>query len=131
MIGSGEPRRSGFTFIELCVVLAIVAILAAIAIPSYRKYVTESKMSYAKTQLKAMALSEELYHSKHHTYTDDKTKLKNWLDTYGPYSFSIESAGNSTFTIKAQGNIDGDATLDVWTIDETGNLTHMVDDSSS
>jgi len=54
-------RQSGFTLIELMVTVAIVAILAGIAIPSYTSYITRSKLLEATSNLLGMRTKLELY----------------------------------------------------------------------
>jgi type IV pilus assembly protein PilE len=54
-------RQSGFTLIELMVTVAIIAILAGIAIPSYTIYITRSKIQEATSNLLAMRTKMELY----------------------------------------------------------------------
>ncbi len=46
-----QMRAKGFTLIEIMIVVAIVAILAAIALPSYREYVAKSRRAEARAQL--------------------------------------------------------------------------------
>jgi type IV pilus assembly protein PilE len=46
-----SPRQSGFTLIELMITVAVVAILASIAIPSYSDYVTRSRRNDARLSL--------------------------------------------------------------------------------
>lgn len=47
----GKRRQAGFTLIEVMIAVAVVAILAAIAYPSYIRYVTESRRTEAKAIL--------------------------------------------------------------------------------
>src|SRR5258708_25584757 len=61
-------RQSGFTLIELMVTVAIVAILAGIAIPSYTSYITRSKLLEATSNLLGMRTKLELYFQDNRTY---------------------------------------------------------------
>lgn len=61
-------KRSGFTLIELMVVVAIIAILAAIAIPQYRKFQLRSKTVEAKENIGAIVTAEESFAAEHGQY---------------------------------------------------------------
>jgi type IV pilus assembly protein PilE len=61
-------RQRGVTLIELIVVMVIVGILAAIAIPSYRQYVIRSQRSDAKDALLALATQQEKFYLQCNTY---------------------------------------------------------------
>ena len=60
-------KRGGFTLIEVMIVVAIVAILSAIAIPSYRNYVIRGKIPEATSNLSGQAVKMEQY------FEDNKT----------------------------------------------------------
>jgi type IV pilus assembly protein PilE len=60
---------SGFTLIELMIVVAIMAILAAIALPIYRDYITRSKLTEAQNLLTNYRTKMEQYFQDNHAYT--------------------------------------------------------------
>lgn len=59
----GMRSKGGFTLIELMIVVAIIGVLAAIAIPAYRDYVSRAKMSEVLTVFDAIAQGATEYHS--------------------------------------------------------------------
>jgi prepilin-type N-terminal cleavage/methylation domain len=59
---------AGFTLIELMIVVAIVAILLAIALPSYTDYVTRGKLTEAQNTLSAYRVSMEQYYQDNRSY---------------------------------------------------------------
>ena len=56
-------RQSGFTLVELMVVVAIIGLLSAVAIPNFQKYQARSKTSEAKLQLAAIYTAEASFYS--------------------------------------------------------------------
>jgi type IV pilus assembly protein PilE len=64
-------RQRGVTLIELVVVMIIVGILAAVAIPSYRAYVIRSQRSDAKDALLALVTQQEKHYLQCNRYADD------------------------------------------------------------
>jgi type IV pilus assembly protein PilA len=61
-------RQSGFTLVELMVVVAIIGLLSAVAIPNFRKYQAKSKMSEAKLQLSSLYTAETAFFSDFNIY---------------------------------------------------------------
>lgn len=62
------PRSRGFTLIELMIAIAIVAILSAIALPSYTEYVRRGRVTEATAGLSAMRVRMEQYFQDNRTY---------------------------------------------------------------
>ena len=63
-----HTRRGGFTLIELMIVVAIIGILAAIAIPNFLRFQLKAKSSEGKTNLAAIRTSEESYFTEYGGY---------------------------------------------------------------
>ena len=61
-------KEKGFTLIELMIVVAILGILAAIAIPNFMRFQAKSKQSEAKTNLGAIGTTAEAFRSENDTY---------------------------------------------------------------
>jgi len=92
----------GFTLIELMIVIAIIGILAAIAIPQFSAYRARSYNSAAQADLRNAATAQEAYFVDHDTYTTSETTLIG--TTYGLYTsrnvaFGIVSADDSAYSM--------------------------------
>ncbi len=73
-------RCKGFTLIELLIVVAIIAVLAAIAVPNFLEAQTRSKVSRTKNDLRTMATAMEAYYVDNNSYTRDSDSSLDFLD---------------------------------------------------
>ena len=64
-----RKSRSAFTLIELLIVVAIIAILAAIAVPNFLEAQTRSKVARVRADLRALATALESYYVDNNSYT--------------------------------------------------------------
>jgi prepilin-type N-terminal cleavage/methylation domain-containing protein len=63
--------QEGFTLVEILIVVVIIGILAAIAIPTYFKYVERGYASDAKVQMKNILENSKLYYSENDDFPED------------------------------------------------------------
>jgi len=68
MVSKEIARSSGFTLIELMIVVAIIGILASVAIPSFLNYQLTAKRAEAFSNLGALAKSQKSYYAEYNLY---------------------------------------------------------------
>lgn len=115
-------RQSGFTLIELMVVVAIVAILLAVALPTWNEQVKRSKRTAAQAVMLDIANRQQQYLLSNRTYMDDAELVATGFaldpDIAQNYTYDIEPGTGAvpsyvlTFTAKGRQTSDGDMTLD-------------------
>ncbi len=93
--------QKGFTLVELMIVVVVVGILAAVAVPAYGSYVLRGKLTEAMTELAAMRVRLEQYYQDNRTYAGfDCTAVSN--AKYFTYSCN-PAPDASSFTAIATG----------------------------
>ena len=129
-----KKTLSGFTLVELIVVIAIVAVLVAIATPAYYSYVMKSRRADAKVALSEISQRMEGFYADNNKYatTFDQLKLNNagfvkkgatYQSKDGWYQLSVEvDSSGQKYTLKAtpQGAQAGDGRCMEFSLDSTG-----------
>jgi len=146
----GKKGKKGFTLIELMIVVAIIGILAAIAIPNFLRFQAKSKQSEAKTNLGGIFTAETAYFAENNGFANlgtvswaptgtpryryttgggtDMGLMSITFDAWNTVTPAVSALTPPAFTAGAQGQVDSDAVLDQWVMDDARNLRNNFDD---
>jgi type IV pilus assembly protein PilA len=132
-----HTRKGGFTLIELMIVVAIIGILAAIAIPNFLRFQLRSRVGEGKTNIAGIRTAEEAYFAEYNTYVgagqqpavlpgNNKTDWPTpalgfdtigWFpegEVYYQYQVSYASATPTLYTVHGTSDIDGNGANNEW-----------------
>jgi len=123
----------GFTLIELMIAVVVVAVLAAIALPSYTDYVVRSKLTEAHTHLADLRVKMEQRFQDARTYVGAPCAPTGAAATQIKYfDFSCPAAATAAaFTIQAAGKAGTDLAGITFTINESNVRTTVVTGGST
>ncbi len=94
----------GFTLVELLIVVVIIGVIAAIAVPQYGDYVTRSKLTEATATLSEHRVKMEQYFQDNRNYTSACVSGSIAATPTGRYfTYACSNLGATTFTITATG----------------------------
>jgi type IV pilus assembly protein PilA len=132
--------QRAFTLIELMIVVAIIGILAAIAIPNFMRFQARSKQAEAKQNLKGIYTAKKSHYAGFNTYACGTCNYSIEGTPNYSYYFVNDTAthtgsvgcamdmpgavgqGVDAFTAAAAANLDSDTVCDVWDIEVNGQL---------
>ncbi len=100
-----KKMLKGFTLIELMIVVAIIGILAAIAIPNFIKFQARSKQSEAKVNLKSMYTSEKSFYQEKDRYSSLVGEVGFAPERGNRYAYYIGTAGTNSNRTTATGSV--------------------------
>jgi len=123
-INKNRKFNKGFTLLELLVVVLIIGILAAIALPQYKFAVTKSKFNALKANVKAIAEARERDYLIHNQYTNNLDELDIDIpyvlkNCYGECQYSLNQAKTAYLVLNRS------QTYVVYSVNESDSIAYV------
>ncbi len=135
-----KKKENGFTLIELMIVVVIISIISAMAIPRFMLSTNRAKQSEAKQILKQIYVMQRAYKQEFSVYPSYAATTPGtaaiWADigvdiqASAKYSYVCVGGANS-FTATATTNLDDDGDIDTWVVTEAGEVSCSFNDANS
>jgi len=117
--------EKGFTLIELMIVVAIIGILAAIAIPNFMNYQCKAKQSEVKSNLGNIRTAQEAYFAEYDWYGTTSAAIGFSAKGTPRYTYSYSGRSSTAFIVTGSSTSIKGASTDLWTIDQLGDLNNV------
>jgi type IV pilus assembly protein PilE len=136
----GRHKNRGFTLIEVMIVVAIIGVLSAIALPAYQSYILKSRRADAKNAVLDMASRQERFFSMNNKYSGTAADLgyavlPSAVNSSGSSYYDLTvttSTGPAGFVAKATptGSQQRDAECYAFQVDQTGAQSNLLSDGT-
>lgn len=100
-------RRTGFTFVELLVVMALMGVLSSLAVPRFRDYKTRAFIAAMQSDLGNLKVAQEVYWADHQQYATDTTNLEMRITANVAISITSQDASGSYTAVATHRNVPG------------------------
>ena len=120
---AGTGSQGGFTLIEILVVIAVVAILAAIAIPQLSSYRRRGFDADVKSNIKNATIYQEAYYTDKLSYSSGLADLQSWGFLQSPGINITPSGGATTFVISGGATVGCTPGTGIWSFVSTSGIT--------
>jgi type IV pilus assembly protein PilA len=118
--------RGGFTLIELMIVVAIIGVLAAIAIPAYKDYVNRAKMSEVVVAFDAVSQGAAEYHAALGYFPDQSYGAVNLADFSNEYAnITLNDQSDANFNIGIRADFTANLNLKTMITGPPGDYGHL------
>ena len=124
-----KNNQSGLSLMEVMITLVIISIIATFSYSKYEKMVAKAKQAEAKTILKSIYTGQSLFHTINQEYASSLAELDIEIPSKTRYTYTMKtSKSKDTYLATAKSNLDSDPAIDEWSIDQSNNVEHSVDD---